>query len=59
MRCIFDLLRDDEAATAVEYAVLLAMILLTILGAIGTVGFQTNGLWSGNVNHLQEHGFIH
>jgi len=36
---------DDEAATAVEYAVMMALILLVILGAVGTVGSQTGGLW--------------
>jgi pilus assembly protein Flp/PilA len=41
------LYRDDEAATAVEYAVLLALILMGVIAAIGTVGSQTGGLWGG------------
>lgn len=39
-------LRDEEAATAVEYAVILALILTAIIGAIGSVGAQTGGMWS-------------
>jgi len=38
----------DDGATAVEYAVIMALILLVILGAIGTVGSQTGGMW-GNI----------
>ena len=38
----------DEGATAVEYAVLLALILMGVIGAIGTVGASTGGLW-GNI----------
>ena len=43
------LLREEEAATAVEYAVMLALILGTILAAVGTFGSQTGGMW-GSVN---------
>ncbi len=41
------LARDDEAATAVEYAVMLALVLAVVIGAITTFGNQTGGLWSG------------
>ncbi|MCA9187981.1 MAG: Flp family type IVb pilin [Pirellulaceae bacterium] len=40
------LIREEDAATAVEYAVLLALILMSIIAAIGTVGVGTGGLWS-------------
>lgn len=36
---------SDDGATAVEYAVLLALILMGVIGAIGTVGSSTGGLW--------------
>jgi pilus assembly protein Flp/PilA len=39
--------RDDEAATAVEYAVLLALILVAMMGAIGVFGMESGGLWGG------------
>ena len=57
-RYILRFLREDEAATAVEYAVLLAMILTVTIGAIQTVGGQAGGLWGGIEGDLQEHGFI-
>ena len=41
------LYRDDEAATAVEYAVLLALILMAVIGAVGSFGSEAGGLWGG------------
>jgi pilus assembly protein Flp/PilA len=35
----------EEAATSVEYAVMLALILIAVIGAIGAVGGETGGLW--------------
>ena len=48
MRRLLHFLREDEAATAVEYAVMLALILISVIGAIGTVGAQSGGMW-GNI----------
>lgn len=58
MSFLNNFIRDEEAATAVEYAVMLAMILLTILGAIGSVGNQTGGMWSGIEGDLRDIGFF-
>ncbi len=44
---------DDEAATAVEYAVLLALILVVVLGAIGVFGSEAGGLWGGIDTQLE------
>jgi pilus assembly protein Flp/PilA len=56
--CLFwKILSDEEAATAVEYAVMLAMILLSIIGAIGLVGGETQGMWDNIEADLQAHGF--
>lgn len=44
---ILRLLRDDSAATAVEYAVLMALILAVVIGAIATFGSEAGGLWGG------------
>jgi pilus assembly protein Flp/PilA len=52
------ILRDEEAATAVEYAVMLALILIAILGAIGAVGSQSGGMWNGIVGDLRDVGFF-
>lgn len=50
-------LRREEAATAVEYAVMLAMVLISVIAAIGTVGSQTGGLWSSIRTSLNNAGF--
>ena len=46
---ICDLWFGDEAATAVEYAVMLALVLLAVIAAIATFGQRTNDMF-GNIN---------
>lgn len=58
MEWLIKILRDDEAATAVEYAVMLAMILMALIVTIGSVGGQTGGMWGGVETNLQNAGFI-
>ncbi len=45
MSFIARFLRAEDAATAVEYSVMLAMILLMALAAITAFGGRTSGLW--------------
>ena len=45
MKRIIDWLNDEEGATAVEYAVMLALILAVIIGAIGMLGAESGSLW--------------
>ena len=45
-------LQAEEAATAAEYAVLLALILLAVISAVTTVGNSTSGLWQNDVNRI-------
>jgi Flp pilus assembly pilin Flp len=45
---LWRLLSDEDAATAVEYAVMLALIIGAVITAIGSVGTQTGGMW-GNI----------
>jgi pilus assembly protein Flp/PilA len=45
MRFFAKFLREEEAATAVEYSVMLAMILLVAFAAISAFGGKTSGLW--------------
>lgn len=54
---IWQLILNEEAATGVEYAVMLALVLLAIFGAIGSFGQETGGLWGGINGDLQEVGF--
>ena len=50
---IFKFLHEEEAATAVEYAVMLALILLATIGAIGTFGANSGELWGGIDSDLE------
>ena len=45
-------LRDEDGPTAVEYAVLLALILVAIMAGIGALGSQTGGMWGNNEQEL-------
>lgn len=57
MRRVLSLLRDEQAATAVEYAVLLALILMVLIGSIVTLGQGSGGMWSNNKTSMQAVGF--
>jgi Flp pilus assembly pilin Flp len=57
MRPLIEIIRSEEGATSVEYAVVLALILMAVMGAIGSFGAQTGGLWGGMNTDLQEVGF--
>ena len=39
---------DESGATAVEYAVMLSLILLACIAAIASVGLNTANAWNGN-----------
>jgi Flp pilus assembly pilin Flp len=56
MTLLDHILKNEEAATAVEYAVMLAMILMAAIGAIGSVGVGTGGMWGGIVTELRAVG---
>jgi pilus assembly protein Flp/PilA len=56
---VLQFLRKEDGAAAVEYAVMLAMILMAVVGAIGSVGGETGGMWSGIITNLTAIGFCH
>lgn len=39
-------LRDDRGATAVEYGLIVALIVIAIIGAIQGVANENTGLWA-------------
>jgi len=45
MRWFRRILRDEEAATIVEYSVMLALIIAVLMGAISTVGGEAEATW--------------
>ena len=57
MQTLLRFLREEQAATAVEYAVMLALVLLAVFGAIGAVGAQSGGMWGGIESDLTDVGF--
>jgi pilus assembly protein Flp/PilA len=50
------LVREENGPTAVEYAVLLALIMGSIIGVIGSVGAQTGGMWGNNSSRMIDAG---
>lgn len=44
------LIRDDEAATTSEYAIMLVLIICAVIAAVNAVGNSTAQGWSKNVN---------
>lgn len=57
MKWVISLLREEEASTAVEYAVMLALILAAIIASITTVGQGSGGMWGGNKAAFEAAGF--
>ncbi|MGH7200577.1 MAG: Flp family type IVb pilin [Planctomycetaceae bacterium] len=57
MKRLWALLVDEQAATAVEYAVMLALILVVCVATISAFGDSANGLWGGIDTDLDAVGF--
>ncbi len=57
MSRVIKLLREEQAATAVEYSVMLALILAAIIASIASVGQGTGGMWSSTYTALNTVGF--
>jgi pilus assembly protein Flp/PilA len=51
------LIRQDDGATAVEYAVMLALILLVCIGSIALLGTSTASTWLNNSNAIESATF--
>lgn len=55
MSCCKNFLADETAATAVEYAVMLAMILMTLIATISTFGGEISSLFGRTKSELESH----
>jgi pilus assembly protein Flp/PilA len=53
MQCLWRFIRSERGATAVEYCVMLSMILLVVIGAVTTVGTNANNMWVRILNSLR------
>jgi Flp pilus assembly pilin Flp len=45
--------REEEAVSSVEYAVLLALILVAIITAIDAVGNTSSGIWASDAGRIE------
>ncbi len=50
------LTRADRGATAVEYGLIIALIVLAMVGAIGLVGNTTSTMWNNVSTQVQAAG---
>lgn len=53
MKSIHRLLRDTRAATAVEYGLILALIVLAIMAALLALGTVTTDIWNNVSTKVQ------
>ncbi|MBT6496586.1 MAG: Flp family type IVb pilin [Planctomycetaceae bacterium] len=56
MNGLLNLLKNDDAATAVEYAVMLAAILLTLIVGVIAVGESTSDMYTDIDSEMTSHG---
>jgi Flp pilus assembly pilin Flp len=47
---------ETDAATAVEYSVMMALILMSVFGTVATMGQQHASTWGTIVNSLTANG---
>jgi pilus assembly protein Flp/PilA len=52
MRRLLHFLRDENGPTSVEYAVMLALIIVVCIGAVTTVGGEVFNMWGNNGTEL-------
>jgi Flp pilus assembly pilin Flp len=56
MKTIARFLTNDEAATTVEYCIMLALIVMAVFASIGLLGSSTNGIFNLFMVRAQEAG---
>ncbi len=55
MRWLAAMLREEEAVTSVEYAVLLAMIISAAVAGIALVGDRTSAMFDDSRSEIESH----
>jgi len=50
------LIQEEDGVTSVEYAVMLAVILLVIISAISAFGNRQNTMWTEIHGQMESHG---
>lgn len=49
---ILEFLTNEDGPTAVEYGILLALIVVVLMSAITAVGNSTSGIWASDVQNI-------
>ncbi len=49
---LLEFCREEKGVTAVEYAVLLALILVAVIMAINAVGSTNSGIWASDSDKI-------
>lgn len=44
--------RDESGPTATEYAILLGLIVVVLMGAVNSFGDKTAGIWAKNASQI-------
>lgn len=57
MQCIIRFLKSDDGPTAVEYAVMLALILIAIMGSVHVLQTRTGDVYNKCGTELDNAGF--
>lgn len=47
-----EFLRDESGPTAAEYAVILALIVMAVIGTVGAIGNTTSGVWGNDSSQI-------
>jgi len=56
VRSLFRRIRQcQEGATAVEYGLIIAMVVLAMIGALSSVASKTNNMWATVSNEVNNH----
>jgi len=56
VKTVYRLIRDSKAATAVEYGLICALIVLAIMAALLALGSVTSDIWENVSNKVQTAG---
>jgi len=56
MQFLKNFLAEEDGPTAVEYAVMVAAILMVCLVAIAAIGTQTNSMFENATTEMHNHG---
>jgi pilus assembly protein Flp/PilA len=54
MRRLYKLAQDARGATSIEYALIMAMIFLAMIGAVTAFGQQTITMWTDVAQNIED-----